>query len=87
MCEVLRKPQQELQQGKPLSDSEIVKLSREIKGKLINLIYYSIVTIIVAVEISDIQRTVCANLITYRTIIKGMSSILLAHNSQNAGQM
>ena len=32
MCEVLRKPQQELQQGKPLSDSEIVKLSREIKG-------------------------------------------------------
>lgn len=38
MCEVLRKPQQELQQGKPLSDSETVKLSREIKGKLINLI-------------------------------------------------
>lgn len=32
MCEVLRKPQQELQQGKPLSDSETVKLSREIKG-------------------------------------------------------
>lgn len=38
MCEVLRKPQQELQQGRPLSDSEIVKLSREIKGKLINVI-------------------------------------------------
>ena len=38
MCEVLRKPQQELQQGKPLSDSETVKLSREIKGKLINFI-------------------------------------------------
>ena len=38
MCEVLRKPQQELQQGKPLSDSETVKLSREIKGKLVNLI-------------------------------------------------
>ena len=38
MCEVLRKAQQELQQGKPLSDSETVKLSREIKGKLIDLI-------------------------------------------------
>ena len=38
MCEVLRKQQQELQQGKPLSDSETVKLSREIKGKLIDLI-------------------------------------------------
>ena len=38
MCEVLRKSQQELQQGKPLSDSETVKLSREIKGKLIALI-------------------------------------------------
>ena len=38
MCEVLRKPQQELQQGKPLSDSETVKLSREIKGKQINFI-------------------------------------------------
>ena len=32
MCEVLRKPQQELQQARPLSDAERLKLTKEIKG-------------------------------------------------------
>ena len=32
MCEVLRKSQQDLQQGRPLADAERMKFSKEIKG-------------------------------------------------------
>ena len=34
MCEVLRKPQQDLQQGRPLTDAERMKLTKEIKGTM-----------------------------------------------------